>query len=67
MINEIGESAGRVWQYLSEHAAATPREINKALKLDESLLYMAVGWLAREGQVVFNGEGKETKISLAHP
>ena len=67
MINEIGESAGRVWQYLNEHAAATPREINKALKLDESLLYMAVGWLAREGQVVFSGEGKGTKISVAHP
>ncbi len=67
MINEIGESAGRVWQYLDEHSPATPREINKALKLDELLLYMAIGWLAREGKVVFNGEGKGTKVSLALP
>lgn len=64
MINEIGESAGRVWQYVGERAAATPREINKALKLDEALLYMAIGWLAREGKLAFTGEGKSLKISL---
>jgi hypothetical protein len=65
MINEIGESAGRVWQFLQEHSPAAPRELNKALKLDDPLLYMAIGWLAREGKVVFSGEGKGMKISLA--
>ncbi len=64
MINEIGESAGRVWQYLSEHSAATPQEIKKALKLDEVMLYMAIGWLAREEKLVFSGEGSALKVSL---
>lgn len=64
MINEIGESAGRVWQYLSEHSATTPREIKKAIKVDEALLYMAIGWLAREGKLVFAGEGKPIKHPL---
>jgi len=65
MINQIGESAGRIWQYLNEHPSATPREANKALKMDESLLYMAIGWLAREGKLAFSGEEKNrVKISL---
>ncbi len=65
MINEIGESAGRVWQYLNDRGPATAREINKALKLDEALLYIAIGWLAREDKLVFSGQGKALKISLA--
>ena len=65
MINEIGENAGKVWQYLNEHSPATPREISKALKLDEPLLYMAIGWLSREDKIVFSGQGKALKMSLA--
>jgi hypothetical protein len=64
VINEIGESAGRVWQYLSQHSPATPGETCKTLKLDEVMLYMAVGWLAREDMLAFTGEGKSLKISL---
>ncbi len=64
MINEIGESAGAVWQYLNEHSTATAQQINQTLKLDEALLYMAIGWLAREGKLVFGGEGTELTLSL---
>lgn len=65
MVNEIGENAGRIWQYLNEHSPASAQEIKRSLKLNEPTLYMAVGWLARENQVVFTGEGKTMKISLA--
>ena len=64
MIDEIGENAGRVWQYLSQHSPASPQEIKKVLKLDEALLYMAIGWLAREGKLAFEGEGKKARVSL---
>ena len=30
MINEIGETAGRIWQYLNEREGATPKEMGKA-------------------------------------
>ena len=65
MIYEIGESAGKVWQFLSEHAGSTPEHIGKGVKLKESLLYAAIGWLAREGKLSFEGHDKTTKISLS--
>jgi len=64
MVYEIGESAGKVWQYLNEHPLSTPEQVNRSLKLQESLFYMAVGWLAREDKLAFEGEGKTMKLSL---
>ncbi len=64
MTYEIGEGAGRIWQFLNEHPASTWEQINKDLKLDPSLFFMSVGWLAREDKLVFDGVGKKTKVSL---
>jgi hypothetical protein len=64
MINQIGESAGVVWRYLNEHSTGTAAQINESTKLDGALLYMAIGWLAREGKLLFSGEGKEATLSL---
>ncbi len=64
MIHEIGESAGELWRYLNEHPPTTLEQINKSLKLSESLFFMAIGWLAREDKLAFEGEGKTTKLSL---
>lgn len=65
MIYEIGESAGKVWQYLNEHPRSTPEQMGKALKLKESLVHAAIGWLAREGKLAFEAHGKTTRISLS--
>ena len=64
MIDEIGESAGAVWRYLNEDSTGTAAQINQSTELDEALLYMAIGWLAREGKLVFCGEGTEATLSL---
>ena len=60
MLNEIeiGETAERVRQYLDGCGASTPREINKTLKLDVVLFYMAIRRLAREDKIVISGHGK---------
>ncbi len=66
MINEIGEIAGKVWQYPSKHLEAAPRDINKTLRSGDPLLFMGVGsWLAREGKVVLKRDGRGVEISLA--
>ncbi len=65
MINKIGETAGAVWKYLREHPRAQASEVKKALKLNESLLWMAIGWLAREGKLVISKGGKAVEFSLA--
>lgn len=64
MITQIGETAGAVWNYLKDPTARAP-EIRKALKQDEIVVWMAVGWLAREGKLDFSGNGKAAEVSLA--
>ena len=64
MIQEIGESAGKLWKYLSEHPGVTLEQVSKKLKLKESLTAMAIGWLARERKLAFEKDGKATKISV---
>jgi hypothetical protein len=64
MIDEIGEAAGQVWRYLIDHPSTTLAQVNKSLKLREGLFFMAIGWLAREDKLAFEGERKAMKLSL---
>ncbi len=63
----IGLFAGNVWAALNEAEALDTKQLKKNAKLkNDRELYAALGWLAREGKVVFTpGEdGKELIISL---
>ena len=64
MLNDIGESAGKLWHYLAENSPAPLRDAAKSLKLEEKVLAMAVGWLAREDKLDFQSEGKIIRLSL---
>lgn len=64
MMSQIGELAGRVWQYLSENPHSSVRQIGRSLGASNGLLYMSVGWLAREDKLIFTGEGTRTKVAL---
>ena len=64
MINQIGASAGAVWKYLNEHSEAKPSDIKKTLKLNDDMLWMAIGWLAREDKLVIKSKGKAVQVSL---
>jgi Winged helix-turn-helix domain (DUF2582) len=64
MTYEIGEGAGRIWEFVKEHAALTMDQINKHVKLDTGTFFMSVGWLAREDNLAFDGEGKKAKLSV---
>lgn len=65
MVQEIGENAGKVWDYLESHPGATIEQIQKELSLKERTVCMSLGWLAREGKLAFENEGKKTKLFLA--
>lgn len=64
MTHIIGEAAGRVWQFVNENPKSSLERINKHLKLELSVFCMALGWLAREDKIDFEGQGKELKVSL---
>lgn len=46
---EIGNAAGAIWQYLSEHGQASLSKLGRATKIPDQPLLMAVGWLAEKG------------------
>lgn len=64
MVYEIGETAGKLWQYLAENPWSTLEGVAKSLKVKESLVVLAAGWLAREDKVTFEPNGKGFKLSL---
>ena len=54
MDRQIGEAAGRIWQYLAQHGAATLPQLQRGTALPERLVHMGVGWLAREDKLVLH-------------
>ena len=64
MINKIGENAGLVWGAL-QNGAQGIKAIKKATKLKNEELYLALGWLAREGKLTFNETEAATIVALA--
>ena len=61
-INEIGEDAGRVWEYVSSHEECTFSALKKGLKLSTESCSMALGWLAREGRIDMRRKGISLRI-----
>ena len=59
---KIGENAGLIWNAL-QSGALTMKALKKATKLKNDELYLALGWLAREGKVSFT-EGEDLTIAL---
>jgi len=51
MEDQIGTAAGTVWRLLDDHGTLTVSKLKQETKLTEPVLLMALGWLAREGQV----------------
>ena len=64
MIQKIGENAGQVWGAL-ENGAQGLKALKKATKLKNEELYLALGWLAREGKLTFTVEEADTIVALA--
>lgn len=64
MITEIGITAGDIWHYLDEHGEATFSQLASSIDRPRDLLFMSLGWLAREGHIILNKEGDNYTISL---
>jgi Mn-dependent DtxR family transcriptional regulator len=64
MIHLIGETAGKVWEFLNEHGEANLSQIKKKMKADPNLILQAVGWLAREEKVQIRKKGRFITYAL---
>ena len=64
MIAKIGENAGLVWGAL-QNGAQGLKALKKATKLKNEDLFLALGWLAREGKVSFTEAEADVLVALA--
>ena len=64
MIHLIGETAGKVWEFLNEHGEANLNQIKKKVKADPNLILQAVGWLAREEKLQIGKKGRFITYAL---
>ena len=60
----IGNAAGAIWNYLSVNGESTPIKIKAELGLSNTMLYLAIGWLAREEKVSIAQFEHSYKFSL---
>lgn len=64
MTIQIGGAAGKVWHFLNANPQSTFEQAYKSLVVEPTMFYMAVGWLAREDKITFDGEGRKRTLSL---
>jgi len=65
MKDRIGSVAGDIWRTLEEKGPLAVDALPKRLKGTTSKeVYMALGWLAREDQVQFVGDGGKATVDV---
>ncbi|MFP4038346.1 MAG: winged helix-turn-helix domain-containing protein [Candidatus Nanohaloarchaea archaeon] len=64
MEHTIGELAGEVYDFLEEAGEASLSQISREVEGPQSKVNMAVGWLAREGNLEFVDLGRGTGVRL---
>ena len=57
MIRSIGETAGKVWQFLNDKGEVNIIQLMKGVEADASLILQAIGWLAREDKLLIGKKG----------
>ncbi len=63
MITEIGIVAGDIWHLLDGHKQMSLSRLVENIDKPRDLILMSLGWLAREGHVVVEGD-QDYQISL---
>ena len=64
MSDSIGTAAGKVWSFLDKNGPASSTKIISVTKLNKSEVQRAIGWLACEGKLDFETNGRNETISL---
>jgi hypothetical protein len=64
MQEEIGITAGVIWQALSTNGELSLAKLNKEVKGDTHTFDWAIGWLAREDKVVITRKKRSFCVRL---
>ena len=61
---QIGFSAGQIYDYLNNNGESTFSKMKKELDLKGNFADLGLGWLARENKVEIEQKGPAVKVSL---
>lgn len=64
MEHTIGELAGEVYEFLEDREQASVSRISREIEGSQSKVNMAIGWLAREGNLEFVDLGRGNGVRL---
>ncbi len=52
MVTQIGIVAGEIWHYLDQQGLSSVDNLLRDLQHPKEVIYMSLGWLAREGHII---------------
>ena len=61
---EIGTAAGKLYSGFVGAGSSNITDVKRKTKLDDAMLYMALGWLAREGKAHITVEKSVIKVKI---
>lgn len=64
MITQIGIIAGEIWHLLEKEQKVNVSSMLKKLEKPRDTILMSIGWLAREGHIVLEGDSSDYEVSL---
>ena len=62
--DKIGQSAGEIYNYLSNNGESTFSKMKKELDLKGDFADLGLGWLAREDKVEISKKGTSVSVRL---
>jgi len=63
-IEQIGETAGQVWNCLSENGPMSLTKLSKLVDAPRDIVMQSVGWLAREDKIEIEEKSRGRMIWL---
>ena len=64
MKEQVIQTAGKAWRFLGQNGEANVATLPKVLKEKETVVYQALGWLAREDKINYSIKNRRTFVSL---
>jgi len=64
MKDEIGETAGKIWEILKQKGEVNVAQLPRLLNKKSAMVYQGLGWLAREEKVEYQIKAGKTFVSL---
>ena len=65
MQQQIIESAGKIYNYLSSRGEVTINKLRKDMDLDDNFTYMGLGLLSREDKITYTQKPKSVTVQLS--